>query len=268
MAKPEVSIQRLVVRRQYERQSVAMTATSTGSETKMKYLLIVGSEGRAAPEEVAVMQREIPGWVEEMERRGVLLLGRPLDLPETAATVRVRDGETLVTDGPFTEAKEVIAGFDLVECTDLDEAIEVAAKGPVSWFKMFEIRTFADGPWLGERASAFGRWEDGATSPYLLAVWTGGTPALTGEAEAWRQDLQARGLYVMGGALDGPDTATTLRVRAGKTLLDDGPFIKTGEFIAGIDVVSCADRQQAIQLAAAHPAARYHAIEVRSFQKG
>jgi hypothetical protein len=43
----------------------------------MKYLLIVASEGRAAPEEVAVMQREIPGWVEEMERRGVRLLGRP-----------------------------------------------------------------------------------------------------------------------------------------------------------------------------------------------
>ena len=44
-----------------------MTATSTGSETEVKYLLIVGSEGMAAPEDVAVMQREIPGWVEEME---------------------------------------------------------------------------------------------------------------------------------------------------------------------------------------------------------
>ena len=50
----------------------------------MRYLLLVGSEGLAAPEEVAVMQREIPGWAEEMERRGVLLLGRPLDLPQTA----------------------------------------------------------------------------------------------------------------------------------------------------------------------------------------
>jgi hypothetical protein len=234
----------------------------------MKYLLIVGSEGLSAPEEVAVMQREIPRWDEEMERRGVLLLGRPLDLPETAATVRVRDGQTLVTDGPFTEAKEWVAGFDLIECSDLDEAIEVAAKAPVSWFKMIEIRPFADGPWLGEQASAFGRWEDGAARPYLLAVWTDGTAAVTQEAGAWRQDLQARGLYVLGGALEGADTATTVRVRDGKTLLGDGPFVKTGEFIAGLDVVSCADRQQAIQLAAAHPAARYHAIEVRSFQKG
>lgn len=108
-----------------------------------------------------------------MERRGVLLLGRPLDLPQTAATVRVRDGETLVSDGPFAEAKEWIAGFDLVECSDLDETIEVAAKGPVSWFKTIEIRSFADGPWLGEGTAAFGRGEDGAASPYLLAVWTG-----------------------------------------------------------------------------------------------
>ena len=143
----------------------------------MKYLFLVGSEGLAAPQEVAVMQREIPGWAEEMERRGVLLFGRPLDLPQTAAMVRVRDGETLVSDGPFAEAKEWIAGFDLVECADLDEAIEVPAKGPVSWFKTIEIRPFADGPWLGEGASAFGRGEDGATSPYLLAVWTGGTAA-------------------------------------------------------------------------------------------
>jgi hypothetical protein len=53
--------------------------------------------------------------------------------------------------------------------------------------------------------------------------------------------------------------------KCGETLLSDGPFIETKEFIAGIDVVSCADRQQAIQLAAAHPIARYHAIEVRPF---
>ena len=145
----------------------------------------------------------------------------------------------------------------------------------MSWFKTIEIRPFADGPWLGEGASAFGRGEDGAASPYLLAVWTGGTAAAppgdqpVQQVKAWRQDLQARGLHILGAELEGPDTATTLRVRGGKTLLGDGTFIKTGEFITSIDVVgSCADRQQAIQLAAAHPAARYHAIEARPFQNG
>jgi len=56
-----------------------------------------------------------------------------------------------------------------------------------------------------------------------------------------------------------------VRVRDGHTLLSDGPFTETKEFVAGIDVVSCADRQQAIQHAAAHPIARYYAIEVRPF---
>ena len=69
----------------------------------MKYLLLIRADGMPAPEELAVMQRELPGWVEKMDGRGVRLFGRELDLPETAATVRVRDGETLVTDGPFAE---------------------------------------------------------------------------------------------------------------------------------------------------------------------
>jgi hypothetical protein len=244
----------------------------------MKYLMLIcgntehSSTGEVAPEALAVMQRELPGWAEEMDRRGVRLLGRELDLPETAATVRVRDGQTLVTDGPFAETKEFIAGFNLLECADLDEAIEVAVKCPVSWFNTLEIRPFPGGLRLGEEASAFGRGEDGAASPYLLIMWVSGTPAapsgdqaLLDEAEAWRQDLVARGLHVLGNALGGRDTATTVRVRDGESLLSDGPFTGTGEFAAGIEVVSCADRQQAIQLAAAHPIARYHAIEVRPF---
>jgi hypothetical protein len=236
----------------------------------MKYLTFVGSEGPSAPEERAVMWREIPRWTEEMKARGVYLLGRPLDLPRTAATVRVRDGETLVTDGPFVEAKEFIAGFSLLDCADLDEAIEVQAKGAVSWFKAIEIRPFAAEPWLGKQAPAFGRGEDGAASPYLLAAWTSGTQAappvdqgVMAEIEAWRKD---RAVHILGGTLGGADTATTLRVRDGKTLLADGPFCPAGELIAGIDVVSCADREQAIQLAATHPLARSRAIEVRPFE--
>ena len=109
---------------------------------------------------------------------------------------------------------------------------------------------------------------------FLLIMWMGGAPAapfddqaVLEECDAWRQDLQARGLHVLGNALQGTDTATTVRVHDGKTMLGDGPFTGTKEYIAGIDVVSCADRQQAIQFAAAHPIARYHAIEVRPFYK-
>jgi hypothetical protein len=165
-----------------------------------------------------------------------------------------------------------MAGFDVLECADLDEAIEVAAKHPSSWFQMIEIRPFMDGLWLGAKATMFARGDDGAARPYLLIMWMGGTPAapfddqaVMDEGEAWRRDVETRGLQVLGNALQGTDTATTIRVRDGETLLSDGPFVETKEFIAGIDVVSCADREQAIALAAAHPIARYHAIEVRPF---
>jgi hypothetical protein len=238
----------------------------------MKYLGFIWADGMPKPEALAVMQRELPGWDEEMTGRGVRLFGRELDLPETAAVVRLRDGETLVTDGPFAETKEFVAGFDLLDFADLDEAVEVLATCPISWFQTIEIRPFVGELRLGEAAFAFGRGDDGAASPYLLSAWTGGTPEATfgnqevmEECDAWRQDLAARGLHVLGNALQGPDTATTVRVRGGETLLGDGPVTETGEYIAGIDVVSCADRQQAIQVAATHPIARYTAIEVRPF---
>ncbi len=240
----------------------------------MKYVAFIGAEGATPPEALAVMQRDLPRWIEEMGSRGVRLFGRELEPAETAATVRVRNGETLVTDGPFAETKEFVAGFDLLECADLDEAIEVMAKSPVvrSGLHPAEIRPFMAGLRLGKKASAFGRGEDGANHPYLLIIWMGGTPAapideqaVMDEGEAWRVDLEARGLQVFGNALEGPETATTIRVHDGETLISDGPFIETKEFIAGIDVVSCADRHQAIALAAANPIARYHAIEVRPF---
>jgi hypothetical protein len=240
----------------------------------MKYVGFIWADGMPSREDVAVMQRELPGWDEEMTGRGVRLLGRELDLPETAAVVRVRDGEALVTDGPFAETKEFIAGFDLFDFADLDEAVEVVATCPISWIQTIEIRPFAGRLRLGEAAFAFGRSEDGAAIPYLLTAWMGGTPAapfddqvVMAECDAWRQDLAARGLHILGNALHGPDTATTVRVRDGKTLLGDGPLTTTAEYIAGIDVVSCADRQQATQLAATHPIARYQAIEVRPFYK-
>ncbi len=237
----------------------------------MKYLNFVAADGRPAREDVAVMQREIPGW--EKETQGVRLLGRALDLPHTARTVRVRDSQPLVTDGPFVEAKEFIAGFDLLECADLDECIAVAATAPVARFMAVEIRPFASEPRLDEKAASFGRFEDGAAHPYALAVWAGGTQApplldqaLLAEGGVWRREAAARGLHILGGTLEGADAVTTLRVREGKILLADGPFFTTGEYIAAIDVVSCADQGQAVQLAITHPAARSHPIEVRPFE--
>jgi hypothetical protein len=238
----------------------------------MKYLSLIWADGLPSPEDLRAIQHELPAWVQAVNTRGVRLFGRELDLPETAVTVRARDGQTLVTDGPFAETKEFVAGFDVLECADLDEAIEVAATCPISWFQAIELRPFADGFRLGAEAFAFGRGEDGGRRPYLLTMWMGGTPAapvdaqtLMDEGEEWRHDMEARGLQVLGHALQGPESATTVRVRGGNTLLTDGPFAETKEYIAGLDVVRCYDRAQAIEVAAMHPISRYFSIEVRPF---
>ena len=82
----------------------------------------------------------LESWLAEMDSRGVLLHGDRLRFVSDATTVRVREHDVLVTDGPFAETKEQIAGYDVIECADLDEAIEVAAKHPTAWHGTIEVR--------------------------------------------------------------------------------------------------------------------------------
>jgi hypothetical protein len=83
----------------------------------------------------------LTSWLDEMGRRGVLGVGERLETVDLATTVRVQDGETLIADGPFGETKEHVAGFHLINCSDLDEAIEIAAKHPCTVFGgVIEIR--------------------------------------------------------------------------------------------------------------------------------
>jgi hypothetical protein len=232
----------------------------------MNYLLLFWAEGLPSPDELSTLQREIPSWVQTMDRRGVRRFGRELDLPATGAAVRVRGGETLVTDGPFAETKEFVAGFDLLDCADLDEAIAVAAACPIAWIQTTEVRPFTAGVTVGERAAAFGRQDDGSGRPYALIPWIARDAASTpGEAGAWRRTARAQGAHILGDDLGGWQSARTVRVRGGETLVSDGSTIAEGAFIGGIEVVNCADRAAAIELAAAHPAARSDALEVRPF---
>jgi hypothetical protein len=110
----------------------------------MKYMLLicVAEDVQLTPAEGAEMERATLAWVDEMEGRGVRLQGAPLQPVSDATTVRVRQDEVLISDGPFAETKEQIAGFDILECTDLDQAIEVAAKHPVARIGTIEVRPF------------------------------------------------------------------------------------------------------------------------------
>jgi hypothetical protein len=79
-------------------------------------------------------------WIDEMTRRDVDRGGARLRPPEEAVAIRVRGGETLTVDGPFAELREQVAGYNLIEAADLDEAIEIAAKHPSAWLGAIEIR--------------------------------------------------------------------------------------------------------------------------------
>jgi hypothetical protein len=102
----------------------------------MKYLLMICGDETA--EEFA--DAGCGGWSEEMEERGVAEGGAGLRPAHEATTVRVRDDELRITDGPFAETKEQIGGFVMINCTDLDEAIEIAAKHPAARYGTIEIR--------------------------------------------------------------------------------------------------------------------------------
>ncbi|KIF66551.1 transcription initiation protein [Streptomyces sp. AcH 505] len=105
----------------------------------MKYLLLICTD---EPFEAPSGELDATAWVEEMDGRGVRLDGQRLEGPEAATTVRVRDGSVLLTDGPFADTKEQMGGFDIIDCADLDEAVEIASKHPMARFGMIEVRPF------------------------------------------------------------------------------------------------------------------------------
>jgi hypothetical protein len=110
----------------------------------MRYVLMICSdesgERALSPEEESAVMGEYGAFSEEMGRRGLLQGGERLRPTTDATTVRVRDGEVLTSDGPFAETKEQIGGYFVVDCKDLDEAIEVASKIPGARNGTIEVR--------------------------------------------------------------------------------------------------------------------------------
>ena len=110
----------------------------------MKIMLLIHDDPTTHP------QPGGPGWDElmlgyyafgeELTKRGIPYSGDPLQPPDTATTVRVRAGKTLITDGPFAETKEWFSGYYLLDCPSLAEALELAAMIPSAQFGSVEVR--------------------------------------------------------------------------------------------------------------------------------
>lgn len=110
----------------------------------MKYLLLLrtGEDGLPADgtPDAAAMFTEYRAAVEAMALAGVLLECAPLQAASLATTVRVRDGETMLTDGPAAELREQVGGYTLIDCADLDEALRYAALLPAARDGSVEVR--------------------------------------------------------------------------------------------------------------------------------
>ena len=94
------------------------------------------------PDPQAEAKGEIEAWCDDVDSRGKRVAGDRLRPVGTAKTVRVRGGRKQITDGPFTESKEVILGFDILECDSMKEAIEIASRHPMARAGRLELREF------------------------------------------------------------------------------------------------------------------------------
>jgi hypothetical protein len=103
----------------------------------------------AFPESLA----RVNAFAAECRRRGVFVSGHPLQPEHTATTVSVRNGKTLITDGPFAETHEHLGGAYVLDCRDLDEALELAALCPMAEQGSIEVRPIVSVPDLDHRPS-------------------------------------------------------------------------------------------------------------------
>ncbi len=231
----------------------------------MKFLQLVCIENETTDEQNEVMGTAIFPWVEDTIARRINITGKPLAPASTAKTVRVRNGETLISDGPFADTKEFIGGFDLLECESIDEAIEVASKHPVAWFNAIELRPLLDDKDVPDQI-------DHAELQQMMLVCINGVAEapeveeqIGRDCEAWRDEIESSGVRIAGAPVAPAGEAKTVRVRDGQTIVSDGPFVETKEFLGGFDLLNCQTFDEAVAWAAKHPIARFHKIEVRNF---
>ena len=115
----------------------------------MKYMLLIYSDEQALSEtERQECYAESTQLAQQIHSSGQYLAANPLHPTSTATSVRVRDGNRLVTDGPFAETREQLGGFFLINAKDLDEAIAIAARIPIARKGTVEVRPVIDIPGL------------------------------------------------------------------------------------------------------------------------
>ncbi len=206
-------------------------------------------------------------FAEEASKAGVMAGGGELGSTRDATTVRVRNAETLVTDGPYAEVKEALGGYFLLECDSIEEAVDWAARIPGAEHGAIEVRPVLRRPERGRSG----------VMKYALLIygddseWVDLSDEEKAELRAQEMprwialfdELQKADPNSTGHELDGRGTAKVVRVRNGEQLVTDGPFAETKEVVGGVFVVDLPDLDEAIRLAALIPTAEHGSLEIR-----
>ena len=208
---------------------------------------------------------------QELAADGKFLTASPLHPVSTAMTVRVRNGKSVVTTGPFTETTEQLGGYYLIDVAILDEAIAIAGRLPPAKKGTVEIRPIYKLDGLPAEKLAPESIDPLKKFMFLCydveAVWSAAGPeihmAAMQEAVKLTHELNSRGQYLSAAPLHPSTTATCVRVRDGRKQITDGPFAETHEVLGGYYLILANDQHEAVAIAARHSGARIGSVEVR-----
>ncbi len=239
----------------------------------MRYMLLIYSpEDSWTPEQWKECVETSSGICQELAEKGQLIAASPLHPVATATTVRVRDGKTIVTAGPFAETIEQLGGFYVIDVQHLDEAIQIATRLPPVKKGVVEIRPIM---------KIAGLPPEQFNAEPTKASWQQYMFLCYDDEEAWAKAgkaahesaiqeavslisrIDAQGMFISASPLHASTTATSVRVRDGQRSITDGPFAETHEVLGGYYVIWAESQEQAMSLASQHSGARVGSVEVR-----
>ncbi|WP_194814879.1 YciI family protein [Nocardia sp. XZ_19_385] len=229
----------------------------------MHYLAtLAGREDDSAEPGSPEFEAEVQRYADFEAAAGAAIAGGAALYPaETALIIRRQAGQALVTDGPFTEQAEVVGGFLMLDCKDLDEAIQVARKSPAAESGTIELRP----------AVMYSPHEVPGADWWMALLWEQPDAVIAPDTPEWDAAVAEHkafgdkyGAAIRGGgAVRPPSTATTLRVRDGELLLTDGPFPEYAEVVDGFYLFAAPDRAAATEIASQIPCGEKGFVEVR-----
>jgi hypothetical protein len=201
--------------------------------------------------------------------------GSSLQHSRMAKTLRQPSGTVIVTDGPFAETKEQVGGFGVIEAKDMDEAVALMSKHPALRVGGFEIRPIDEEMTVRCEPKSTRSRPPAAAKKFVCfaygnqknwaALSASERDAVIEECIAYGETHLKHAGWVGGAALQPPGTAKTLRAKAGKVLVTDGPYAETKEQLGGVAIFTFRDLDDAVASWSGHPCLRMgDSLEVRA----